>query len=67
MGMVKAERLLKKHGFTWQTVLDAYGDSDQGREDALLNARLTKILTDREWDFAKQEVIMWTPTKELSC
>ena len=32
--------------------------------DALLNARLAKILTIDDYDTEKQEVILWTPTAD---
>lgn len=61
IGMVRAERLLEKEGYSWETVLDAYKSKDLTEEDALLNARLTKILTVDEWDFEKQEIVHWLP------
>ena len=31
-------------------------------QDALVNARLARILTTQDYDHEKKEVILWTPT-----
>ncbi len=61
LGMVRAARLLEKDGWTWETVVKAYESKDLTEHDALLNARLAKILTAAEWDPAEQKVIHWVP------
>jgi len=61
MGKTKADALLKKHGVVWETVLNAYLAADMTAEDALLNARMARILHDTDWDFANREVKLWTP------
>lgn len=61
MGKAKADSLLKKKGAVWQTVVDAYVDAGMTKEDALMNARMARILRADDWDFDKQEVKLWTP------
>ena len=61
VGPKKAEELLKKHGVVWKTVLDAYLKAGLTYEDALVNARMARILRDVDWNFDKEEVKLWTP------
>ena len=61
MGKVKADALLKKHGAVWKTVEDAYLKAGMTAEDALMNARMARILQAADWDFEKKEVKLWTP------
>lgn len=61
IGPVKAKKLLDKNGCSWETVVDAYKAADMTPEDAILNARLAKILTQDLWDEQRQLPILWTP------
>ena len=61
VGPKRAEELFKKHGAVWKTVEDAYLKAGLTKEDALLNARMARILRDVDYDFNKEEVILWTP------
>ena len=61
VGPKRAEELFKKHGAVWKTVEDAYLKAGLTKEDALLNARIARILRDVDYDFNKEEVILWTP------
>ena len=61
IGPKRAEDLLKKHGAVWKTVEDAYLKAGLTREDALMNARMARILRKEDWDFDKEEVKLWTP------
>ena len=45
----------------WDIVLDAFAVSGMTEEDALVNARMAKILTWRHFDFKTKEVIHWNP------
>ena len=60
MGEVTARRLIDKHRGTpwslWEGVLKAYGGDE---EEALLNARMARILTEDLWDGDKP--ILWLP------
>jgi len=59
IGIKRAVALFEEHGYTWDTVVNAFKDKDMTEEDALINARLAKILTTNEYD---GQVIPWTPT-----
>ena len=58
IGIKRAVALFDEHGYTWDTVVKAFKDKDMTEEDALINARLAKILTTNEYD---GQVIPWTP------
>lgn len=61
VGPKKAEELLKKHGAVWKTVEDAYIKAGLTKEDALLNARMARILRKEDWDFDNEQVKLWNP------
>ena len=61
IGVKRAETLFNKEGYSWQTVLKAFDDKGLTEEDALLNARLARILTLDDYDTTRQEPILWTP------
>lgn len=61
IGPVKAEALFKKHGYVWKTVEDAYVKAGLTQEDALLQARMARILRADDWDFKQDRMILWTP------
>jgi DNA polymerase-1 len=49
----------------WNCVLDAYASVGATEHDALVNARMAKILTWRNYDFQTKEVKLWTPVELL--
>lgn len=61
IGPKRAEELLKKHGAVWKTVEDAYIKAGLTSEDALVQARLARILQADDWDFDKEKVKLWQP------
>ena len=61
IGPKKAEDLLRKHGAVWKTVVDAYVKAGMTEEDALMNARMARILRVNDWDQEKEEVKLWKP------
>lgn len=61
IGPKTAEVLFKKHGTVWKTVEDAYLKAGLTKEDALVNARMARILRASDWDFDNEKVILWTP------
>ena len=61
IGVKRAETLFDKEGYSWQTVLKAFNDKGLTEDDALLNARLARILTLDDYDTKRQEPILWTP------
>ena len=61
IGVKRAEALFKDKGYSWKTVVKAFKDRDLSEEDALVNARLARILTVDDYDFEKKEPILWSP------
>ena len=66
IGVKRAETLFDKEGYSWQTVLQAFKDKGLTEKDALLNARLARILTLDDYDTKRQEPILWTPEDSLT-
>lgn len=61
IGIKRAVSLFEEDGYTWKTVVKAFKDKDLTEEDALLNARLARILTYTDYDPIEHTVIPWTP------
>ena len=61
IGVKRAEALFNEHGYSWKTVLKAFTDKDLTEDDALVNARLAKILTSDDYDFERKRPILWSP------
>lgn len=61
VGKVKAEAILAKPGAMWVNVLGAYLKAGLTEADALLNARLARILRFSDWDSAAKRPRLWTP------
>lgn len=61
-GMKKAEQLLVKEDYSWKAIREAFEEKGLTEEDALLNARLARILTDEDYDFQRGTPILWTPS-----
>ena len=61
IGVKRAETLFKEKGYSWKTVVQAFVDKDLTEEDALVNARLAKILTADDYDFKKKRPKLWSP------
>ena len=61
IGVKRAETLFKKEGYSWETVVKAFESKDLTEEDALVNARLAKILTIDDYDLKKKQVRLWSP------
>ena len=64
IGVKRAATLFDKEGYSWKTAVKAFTDKGLTEEDALMNARLAKILTIDDYDTTKQEVILWTPAAD---
>lgn len=62
VGPFKAKKILDAHGPSWETVVNAYLKAGLTAEDALMNARMARILTDDLWDAVKQVPRLWSPT-----
>ena len=64
IGIKRAVALFEEDGYTWQTVVKAFEAKDLTEDDALMNARLAKILTCNDYDPIQHTVIPWTPTAD---
>jgi DNA polymerase-1 len=60
IGPVKAETILSKSP-TWDAVVAAFEKAKLTEEDALIQARVARILRATDYDFQKKEPILWTP------
>ena len=61
IGVKRAATLFDKEGYSWATVVKAFEDKGLTEEDALLNARLARILTAQDYDSKTKTPILWTP------
>ena len=61
VGVKRAAALLDKEGCTWDTVVKAYKAKGLSEDDALLNARLAKILHNEHYDSERKQILYWTP------
>ena len=64
IGVKRAETLFKDKGYSWKTVVSAFKEKNLTEEDALVNARLAKILTADDYDFAKKQPKLFTPSAD---
>ena len=64
IGPVKAEHWLgsPELGASWGAVEAAYWSKGLTEEDALIQARVARILRASDFDFNKREVILWSPS-----
>ena len=62
IGVKRAESLFKEKGYTWKTVVEAFAERDLSEEEALINARLARILTAEDYDFEKKKPKLWSPS-----
>lgn len=60
-GEKTAPRWFEKHGWTWEALLAAYESKGLAEADALVQARVAKIVQASDYDFKSREVILWTP------
>ena len=61
IGVKRAISLFEDKGYSWQTVIEAF---DNDIENALVNARLARILTVDDYDFKRKCPILWTPSAD---
>ena len=61
VGVKRATTLFEAKGYSWKTVVEAFKDKDLTEEDALINARLARILTVNDYDFTNNKPIPWSP------
>lgn len=61
IGAVTAAKWLSKPGSRWENVRQAYLKAGLTEDDAILQARLARILHFEDWDAANQCPKLWTP------
>lgn len=64
IGPAKAEKLLKGLASpqdTWGAIVDAYEKAGLTEADAIVQARLARILRSEDWDNRKKQPILWQP------
>ena len=66
IGVKKAEKIFGEKGYTWKAVVETFEEKDMTEEDALVNARLARILTTEDYDYERKEPILWTPSPDYS-
>ena len=62
IGVKKAEKIFEEKGYSWKTVVETFLEKEMTEKDALINARLARILTTDDYDYEKKEPILWTPS-----
>lgn len=62
VGAKRAEVILEEP--TWDSVVRAYTKAGQSEDDALVQARLARILQASDYDFNDRQPILWSPTTE---
>ena len=61
IGVKRATTIFENKGYSWKTVLEIFKEKGMTEEDALVNARLARILTVDDYDFKRKRPIPWTP------
>jgi len=61
VGVKRATTLFESKGYSWKTVVDTFKEKGLTEDDALINARLARILTADDYDFTNRKPIPWTP------
>jgi len=66
IGVKKAEKIFEEKGYTWQAVVETFVEKELTEEDALVNARLARILQTSDYDHTNKEPILWTPPSDYT-
>ena len=61
-GIKRAAAFFEENGYTWNSVVQAFGSKGLDESVAIQNARLAKILQHTDYDFYTESVKLWTPT-----
>jgi DNA polymerase-1 len=64
VGVKRATSIFEEKGWSWKAVCETFHDKGYTEVTAIANARLARILTTDDWDYEKEEPILWTPTKD---
>ena len=63
IGDKKSDKILDTNGVSWLTIVNAYQKANLTENDALITARVSRILHPGEWDYTNNEPKLWTPTE----
>jgi DNA polymerase-1 len=67
IGVTRAQRLLEKDGYTWETVTACYEKAGLTEQDALMNAWMARLLRAENYSFRTNTIEkLWTPTNYLT-
>ena len=66
IGIKKAEKIFEEKGYTWKAVVETFVEKELTEEDALVNARLARILQTSDYDHETKEPILWTPPSDYT-
>ena len=66
IGIKKATTLFEEKGYNWDTIAAAFIQKGLTEDDALVNARLAKILQVEDYDFKQDKPILFTPSSTTS-
>jgi DNA polymerase-1 len=61
IGKKKAEYILKNADEYWPAIVSTYESKGLTEDDALVQARVARILRNCDYDFKKKEVVLWIP------
>ena len=64
IGVKRAVSLFEDKGYSWKTVVNAFAEKDLPETEALINARLARILTAEDYDFKKRKPKLWNPSAD---
>merc|ERR1712072_979146 len=64
VGIKRAQTIFEDKGYSWKTVLESFKEKGMTEEDALVNARLARILTADDYDFNKKQPKLWSPASD---
>ena len=65
VGPISAEKILRGNTGSvldmWEAVLKAFLKAGQTEQDAIINARMARILRHKEFDTHSKQIVLWTP------
>ena len=64
VGVKRAQTIFDNKGYSWKTVVESFEEKGMTEDDALVNARLARILTAEDYDFENKQPIPWTPSAD---
>ena len=61
-GVKTAVKFFETNGYNWETIVKAFKSKGMSEDEALVNARLAKILQVSNYDFDQQQPRLWVPS-----